>query len=247
MWEKLSPHHPEFFGLGANPMAFPEIEDTYDRDTARNEAARCYRCDAETGSADYSVQHREDIFSMARTNPADHAKLKAMLHKRLRLRANPFPEGRPATLDDLVFLPANLSRLVIDPYREACRVSTDLAGKFDLEQPFLVTGFDQAPEQIREDVARGLAEARVPYLGRRPIGKDVSICPAGNLRRRTSRVSATINLSALPSPTARCSKRRCPGPWRRDSTCCCSTAAALWAASGRSSQAARISVCFATR
>ena len=173
-WEKLSPHHPEFFGLGANPVAFPEIEATYDQDTARNEAARCYRCDAETGSADYSVQHREDIFSMARTNPADHAKLKAMLHKRLRLRENPFPEGRPATLDDLVFLPANLSRLVIDPYREACRVSTDLAGKLELEQPFLVTGFDQAPEQIREDVARGLTEAGAPYLGRRPIGKDVS-------------------------------------------------------------------------
>jgi hypothetical protein len=174
MWEKLSPYHPEFLGLGADPVAFPEIEATYDRDTARNEAARCYRCDAETGSADYSVQHREDIFSMARTHPADHAKLKAMLHKRLSLRENPFPEGRPATLDDLVFLPANLSRLVIDPYREACKVSTELGGKLELEQPFLVTGFDQASEQIREGVARGLAEAHAPYLGIRPIGAGVS-------------------------------------------------------------------------
>ena len=42
-----------------------------------------------------------------------------MLDRRLRLRENQFPEERPACLDDLVFLPAILSRLVIDPYREA--------------------------------------------------------------------------------------------------------------------------------
>ena len=58
-----------------------------------------------------SVQHREDIFSMARTDPRDAPKLKAMLDRRLRLRENPFPQERPACLDDLVFLPANLSRL----------------------------------------------------------------------------------------------------------------------------------------
>ena len=56
-------------------VEFPEIELTYDTNTARAEAARCYRCDAETGSADYSVQHREDIFSMARTDPHDAPKL----------------------------------------------------------------------------------------------------------------------------------------------------------------------------
>ena len=33
-----------------------------------------------------------------------------------------------ASLDDIVFLPANLSRLVIDPYRDACRVATELGG-----------------------------------------------------------------------------------------------------------------------
>ena len=75
-WEKFSPHHPEFFGVGEDPVSFPEIEATYDWDTARNEAARCYRCDAETGSPDYSVAHREDIFSMARTNPADQHETK---------------------------------------------------------------------------------------------------------------------------------------------------------------------------
>ena len=103
-------------------MEFPEIEETYSAETAVKEAARCYRCDAETGSADYSVKQREDIFSMARTNPIDLAKKNAMLPHILAVRENPVPAGKPASLDDIVFLPANLSRLVIDPYREACRV-----------------------------------------------------------------------------------------------------------------------------
>ena len=69
MWEKFPIQDPVFCGLGERPVEFPEIELTYDTNSARAEAARCYRCDAETGSADYSVQHREDIFSMARTDP----------------------------------------------------------------------------------------------------------------------------------------------------------------------------------
>jgi NADPH-dependent glutamate synthase beta subunit-like oxidoreductase len=170
MWERFPMQEAEFFGVGKTPSEFPEIEATYDDETAKSEAARCYRCDAETGSSDYSVSHREDLFSMARTNPLDHGKHEAMLEKRLRIREDPFPEGRPASFDDLVFLPANLSRLVIDPYREACRVSTDLAGKLELEPPFLVTGFDEAPDEVRRAVAAGLVEANVPYLGRQPIG-----------------------------------------------------------------------------
>ena len=173
MWELQPLHEPAFFGVGDKPIEFPEIEATYDWETAKKEAARCYRCDAETGSADYAVRHREDIFAMARTNPADHARHASMLKKRLPSRANPFPEGRPGTLDDLVFLPANLSRLVIDPYREACKVSTDLGGRMDLAQPFFATGFDDAPDEVREGVAAGLAEIGSGYLGIRPIGGDV--------------------------------------------------------------------------
>ena len=173
MWERNALIHPDFFGLGDKPIEFPEIEATYDWQEARDEAARCYRCDAETGSADYAVRHREDIFTMARTNPADQAAHGAMLGKRLQLRDNPFPEGRPATLDDLVFLPANLSRLVIDPYREACKVSLHIGGRMDLAQPFIATGFDHAPDDVRRSVAAGLEAAGCGYLGVQPIGDDV--------------------------------------------------------------------------
>lgn len=173
-WEKFPRQEQEFFGLGKNPVAFPEIEATYALETARDEAARCFRCDSETGSADYSVSSREDIFAMARTNPKDHKKKLDMLRKRLPTRENPFPAERPATLDDIVFLPANLSRLVIDPYREACKVSTTIGrGRIELAHPFIVTGFDDAPEEVRRGVAKGLAEGKAGYLGINPIGADV--------------------------------------------------------------------------
>jgi NADPH-dependent glutamate synthase beta subunit-like oxidoreductase len=187
-WELFPVQEPEFFGLGKSPVEFPEIESTYDLTAARAEAARCYRCDAETGSADYSVQHREDIFSMARIQPGDHEKNWKMLQERLISRENAFPEDRPATLDDLVFLPANLSRLVIDPYREACAVEVSIAGKLDLPQPFLLAGFDAAPEEVRRPVAAGLREAGCGYVGSRPIGEGVPwlqmLCTSDDLPSR---------------------------------------------------------------
>ncbi len=173
MWECFPRQEQEFHGVGDKPVEFPEIETGYDVETAKAEAARCYRCDAETGSMDYSVAHREDVFSMARTNTKDVTKLRAMLERRLKPRDNPFPADRPPTLDDLVFLPANLSRLVIDPYREACRVDTDLAGKLKMEKPFLVAGFDDAPRQLWDGLRPGLTEAACGYVGRRSPGGDV--------------------------------------------------------------------------
>jgi len=165
-WEVINRQHQPFHGLGKDPVQFPEIESTYGEAEARAEAARCYRCDAETGTANYDVRTREDIFVMARTHPLDSVTQTAMLHKRLKKRPNPFPEKRPPTLDDLVFLPANLSRLVIDPYRDACAVSVTLADRVKLELPYLVTGFDDAPEQVREAVEHSVRDNGVAYLGR---------------------------------------------------------------------------------
>ncbi|MBR73204.1 MAG: glutamate synthase [Rhodospirillaceae bacterium] len=174
LWEKLPVQEPVFHGVGENPVEFPEIEDTYGREDALKEAARCYRCDAETGSTDYAVKHREDIFTMARTNPLDHNKLKDTLKERLGARKNPYPDERLATLDDLAFLPANLSRLVIDPYREACNTKTELGeGKMSLSSPFLVTGFDDAESDVKRDVGRGLALADCGYLGIKPLNDEI--------------------------------------------------------------------------
>jgi NADPH-dependent glutamate synthase beta subunit-like oxidoreductase len=172
-WEQFPVEEPVFHGVGAQPQTFPEIEDTYDEAAALREAARCYRCDAETGSADYAVRHREDLFSMARTHPQDTLKHQAMLNRRLQGRENPFPEGRWPSLDDLVFLPANLSRLVIDPYREACRIDISLGVGLNLEMPFLVAGMDDAPEEVRRAAFEALHESGGGYLGALPPETEI--------------------------------------------------------------------------
>jgi glutamate synthase (NADPH/NADH) large chain len=45
-------------------------------------------------------------------------------------------------------------------------VSVELAGRMKLELPYLVNGFDDAPEQVREAVEHGVRENGVAYLGR---------------------------------------------------------------------------------
>ena len=143
---------------------------------------------------------------MARTNVVDHAKHEAMLMQRLRLRENPFPEGRPPSLDDLVFLPANLSRLVIDPYREACRISTDLAGKLDLALPYLATGFDDAPQDLRAALAQGLATLDVSYVGRRPLDERVPwlqlVAPGGSEPSAAAKALVHVQGSEFRAPPA---------------------------------------------
>jgi NADPH-dependent glutamate synthase beta subunit-like oxidoreductase len=173
LWEVFPRQEQAFHGLGDDPVSFPEIESAYDLKTAKDEAARCFRCDAETGSADYSVRNREDIFVMARTAPNDHVRQKAMLDKRLVVRDDPFPPERPATLDDLVFLSANLSRLVIDPYREACVTETRMGTALDMQHPLLAAGLDEAPEEVKRALAKGMSESGCGYIGLKPIGGGV--------------------------------------------------------------------------
>ncbi len=172
-WEIFNRQHQEFKGLGDKPLAFPEIETTYDDAAVRAEVARCYRCDAETGSADYSVQNREDIFMMARAKLSDIPTQTAILNKRLQAHIEPFTENHLPTLDDLVFLPANLSRLVIDPYRDPCNVTAQIGGRIELASPLLATGFDDAPVEIRNALGAGLADHGSAYIGRQSMGENV--------------------------------------------------------------------------
>lgn len=168
-WEIFPRREQHFNGLGENPSAFPEIETTYDDRTAREEAARCYRCDAETGSSDYSVRTREDIFVMARTPVSDLRTQAAILEKRLKPKENPFPEGHHASFDDLVLLPANLSRLVIDPYRDSCNTATDIAGRVKLDVPVIAAGLEGLPQAALAAVGSALASVGSAWLGRKPL------------------------------------------------------------------------------
>ena len=170
-WEITERVNQLFHGLGENPIDFPEIESTYTPEEAKAEAARCFRCDAETGSADYTVESRESIFAMARSHTDQTAMQSQILQSRLETRDNPFGEEHTATLDDLVFLPANLSRLVIDPYREGCKTKTDVGSisSTQLETPFLVTGLDQAPDEICESYGKSINKHGAAYIGTRQV------------------------------------------------------------------------------
>lgn len=164
-WEMLGLEHPKFLGIGNEPFA--DAEAGYDDQTAKDQAARCYRCDTETGSVDYSVKTREAIFAVARADAtvADFARI---TRERLSARPAAPPLGR-ANFDELVFLPANLTRLVIDPYREACRAKTDLGPGLDLAHPLLMAGFEQAPEAIRSALADVVVATNTAYIGRAPL------------------------------------------------------------------------------
>jgi len=63
--------------------------------------------------------------------------------------------------------------LVIDPYREGCKTATNLGAieSVKLDIPFTVTGFDDAPGEIRQAFAKSIAQHGAAYIGSRPIGE----------------------------------------------------------------------------
>jgi NADPH-dependent glutamate synthase beta subunit-like oxidoreductase len=169
MWEKISRDEQVTRGMGEDPSAMLECTLTYDLETAKRQAARCLRCDAETGTANYTRRSRELIHAMARTGPEDAGKQGDILQALLRPRQNPFPPERPPQLDDLVFLPAALTRLVIDPYREHCSTTTRIGEAISLKLPYFVTGFDAAPEDVRSALSGALAKTGCGYIGFEPL------------------------------------------------------------------------------
>ncbi len=169
MWEKLQREEQVFHCFSKDQPGAPECEDTYDQETCRHQAARCLRCDAETGHSDYTRRTRDFIHTMAHSKPEEIEKIRNVTIEMLQPRDNPFPESRPAHIDDVVFLSAALTRLVIDPYREHCDTSTRIGDTIQLEQPFLLTGFDDAPEEVRRALADGLAAKGCGYIGARPL------------------------------------------------------------------------------
>ncbi len=185
MWETL-PQETTHTTKIDKDCRFAECELPFDADAARRQAGRCLRCDAQTGTANYARRARNLIQAMSRIQPEDETRQLAVFRTLLEPRENPYPPSRGAHLDDVVFLSAALTRLVIDPYREACSTRTKLTRTIellarsnqtpavDLDQPFLVTGFDRAPEEIRVALAKSLAETGCGYIGVAPLNGHTS-------------------------------------------------------------------------
>ncbi len=151
------------------------------RNRLRSRAASDIRSRTETGTANFSKRDRRLIQAMAKADPEEFPAQREILSGFLVPRENPFPETRPAHLDDVVFLSAALTRLVIDPYREACSTKTRISRYIgmggsdqngpllDLEHPFLATGFDDAPVGARQALSRALTATGCGYVGRKPL------------------------------------------------------------------------------
>ncbi|GAB6143819.1 glutamate synthase-related protein [Desulfocicer niacini] len=140
----------------------------------------------ETGSATYPKKSR-DIIRKMRSTPVTHLEAQQeIMNLALQGRENPFPSHRDAHLDDVVFLSAALTRLVIDPYREACSTQTRItrtieigsitskAPRVDLEQPFLFTGFDTAPPPVKRALARAISHCGCGYMGQHPLQEQTA-------------------------------------------------------------------------
>lgn len=185
MWETLPAEAPAQTGID-DICRFAECEAPFDGEMARRQAGRCLRCDAQTGTANYSRRSRNLIQAMARIRTEETAQQNAVLSALLAPRDNPFPPTRPAHLDDVVFLSAALTRLVIDPYREACSTRTRITRTRELvsrtpsgptvilDQPYFFTGFDLEPQDVRTALAHSAAAAGCGYIGRQPLVTDNS-------------------------------------------------------------------------
>lgn len=197
LWEKLGAQSPAFVGFGGDEHSFGEAEIGYEEETARQQAARCYRCDTETGSVDYSVKARETIFAMAKSGRTQ-TELLTLTKNRLTCRDNPFPPARPADFDELTFLPANLTRLVIDPYRESCKTRTVLGGSLVLEHPLLVGGFAGQTPELTAAIAAGIATSGGGSVGAAPLAASVPWLQLASSQEQADPAAAAVILPFVP-------------------------------------------------
>ena len=149
-----------------------------------------FRDKRETGSATFPKRSRELIKRMTRTSHLEFDAQQQIIETALIGRPNPFASIRGAHLDDVVFLSAALTRLVIDPYREACNTKTRITRSIDigpgtsdapmvnLEFPFIFTGFDTAPAMVKGALARAISHCGCAYIGRMPLICDTNTAPS---------------------------------------------------------------------
>ncbi len=156
---------------------FDEVRLPLPVEAAIAEAARCMRCDTETKSYSYSRRVREEIYHLARDIGKDEAASLAFLQQKLLGNGKADAPAHLATLEDLIFLPANLTRLVIDPYREHCNTRTTIGGRaaqpLELSGPVLVGGlpFSALAAPVRQALCRGAAAAKIAV--RLPIDAEL--------------------------------------------------------------------------
>lgn len=137
--------------------------------------ARAYK-HAAGKSSTYSPQVVDMIYHMAREGTFSDEYVQQFVTAKLTAERD-CPRHTPQlTWDQLVFLSANLTRLVIDPYREACnsrvQIGTERPSPLTLQWPIVYGGFklECLPEPLPGQVAKVAAEAGIAVT----IGTDAS-------------------------------------------------------------------------
>ena len=128
--------------------------------------ARAYK-HAAGKSSTYAPEVVDMIYHMAREGRLDDAHITRLVEAKLAAeRDTPHPPP-PTTWDQLVFLSANLTRLVIDPYREKCNARVVLgphrAQPLRLDWPIVYGGVDlgRLPDGVGAAFARAADQGRL--------------------------------------------------------------------------------------
>ncbi|MEE8393031.1 MAG: alpha-hydroxy-acid oxidizing protein, partial [Rhodospirillales bacterium] len=93
--------------------------------------------------------------------------------------------------------------LVIDPYRDECKSETVISGRITMEQPFLATGFDDAPGEVREALAESLKATGCGYVGAIDIGGGVpwlQVLGAGAAKGDEAAAAVVVNIGEKFQP-----------------------------------------------
>jgi NADPH-dependent glutamate synthase beta subunit-like oxidoreductase len=175
-WEERQVAELEELAIAERVRTFAEILSGLDEETAIREAARCMRCDAETKSYSYTRTVREQIYHLARDVGNNEAERLAFLQRKMLGKSRRSVRRRRPQFDDLVFLPANLTRLVIDPYRETCTTATTLGASarspLTMDGPIILDGTQMGTGSVLAAFAQGAARAGVAI--RVPSAQDVA-------------------------------------------------------------------------
>ena len=205
--EKAAAQEPELLPQ-ERVQSFSEVKLGLAEAVAVAEAARCMRCDYETNSYTYSRAVREQIYHLSRDIGNDETACLGFLQRRLsESRSRPRVKERAPSFDDLVFLPANLTRLVIDPYREQCNTRTVIGARavrpLELAGPIVIGGLplSEPSGRVLAALCRGTRGAgiglRVPIGVKLPT-EDLHLMRVAPLRGRPESIGDASALELAP-------------------------------------------------
>ncbi len=183
---------------------------------------------SEIGSSTYTRAVRAQIEQFALGAGRNETECLSVLHEKLSASRNRrAAPHRGASFDDLVFLPANLTRLVIDPYREPCSTRTIIGPRaekpLNLSGPLLIGGipFSHLPAGVLQALCLATQSAeialRAPHALRLPA-EDLRVIremPMGGGRQLVDGASAVELATGPAGPLDPASLRQAVDAYRR--------------------------------